>query len=64
MFDDLSDLHEASPEPSSVSDELTAYLEEGRKRVDDVIRWWINKQTKYPRLSQMALDYHNVPGKL
>ena len=60
MFDDLSDL--TSTEPTPVTNELTAYLQERREKVEDVIGWWRANRKSYPRLSQMALDYHCIPG--
>jgi hypothetical protein len=60
MFDDLSDLTGIA---ASILDELTAYLEEEREQVVDVIAWWKGKQKIYPRLAQMALDFLNVPGE-
>jgi hypothetical protein len=60
-FEDISGLVE--PEVASISDELTAYLEEERERVSDVLEWWKKKQTVFPRLSRMAMDYHCVPGE-
>ena len=60
-FDDLSNLtDETLP---LVSDELTAYLEEDREKVTDVVGWWNQKKQVYPRLARMALDYHNIPGE-
>jgi hypothetical protein len=61
MFDDLLDLTNVPSTP--VADELTAYLQENRKKVQDVIGWWEGKCNLYPRLSQMALDYQCIPGK-
>jgi hAT family C-terminal dimerisation region len=60
MFDDLSDLTEDMP--TSIADELTAYLQEDCEKVADVIEWWKRKMLVYPCLARMALDYHNVPG--
>ena len=48
---------------SSISDELKVYLEQDREHVQDVLGWWKKKHAEFPRLSQMAIDYHCVPGK-
>ena len=61
-FEDISDFID-TPETASISDELTAYLEEDRERVSDVLEWWKKKQVVFPRLSRMAVDYHSIPGE-
>ncbi|KIL71295.1 hypothetical protein M378DRAFT_64807, partial [Amanita muscaria Koide BX008] len=43
-------------------DELMAYLEQDRERVNDVLAWWKEKQDVFPRLSRMAMDYQCVPA--
>ncbi|KAJ3574247.1 hypothetical protein NP233_g1903 [Leucocoprinus birnbaumii] len=60
IFDDLSDLEKIAPAP--VVDELALYLKQPREKVDDVLKWWLQRQNTFPRLSRMALNYHSVPA--
>ncbi|KAJ3566510.1 hypothetical protein NP233_g6964 [Leucocoprinus birnbaumii] len=60
MFNDLSDLEKTSLTP--VTNELELYLEQPREKVDDVLQWWLQRHSMFPRLSYMALDYHSIPA--
>ncbi|KIL57332.1 hypothetical protein M378DRAFT_88068, partial [Amanita muscaria Koide BX008] len=60
LFSHLSDMVEMPK--ASIADELAAYLEQDRERVQDVLGWWKKKQVEFPRLSQMAIDFHCVPA--
>ena len=60
IFDDMPAL---APNTTTVADELTLYLSTGPEPVKDVLPWWYEKQTVYPMLSRMALDYLSIPGE-
>jgi len=46
-------------------DELAKYLStDCELHVDDGLLWWHKWKHIYPHLSQMALDYLSIPGKL
>ena len=47
---------------TTLSDELTLYLNTEPENVKDAIRWWYEKHKTYPQLHQMALDYLTIPG--
>ena len=43
--------------------EIQEYLSHPVENVKDLLRWWVDNKTVYPRLHRMALDYLSVPGK-
>lgn len=47
---------------NTIDDELEDYFGTPREHVTDVIRWWYDRRSTWPRLSRMALDYLSVPG--
>ena len=50
--------------PTATQDELDAYFALPLEQTRHPLRWWWNKLKDFPILSQMALDFHNVPCKL
>ena len=61
IFDSLPALHTHSC--PIARDEIDHYLAtpiDGK--VTDAMRWWHDRQTQFPRLSRMALDYLSIPG--
>ena len=46
-------------------DKLTCYMSSSPEDVknEDLLIWWNDRKHEYPRLSQMALDYHTIPSK-
>lgn len=51
---------------NTVSSEIDRYLAEPLEKqndVDNLVLWWYNRRSTYPRLSRMAMDYHTVPGE-
>ena len=61
IFDNLSSLN--APAPVELCDELDRYLSADPEHVTDVLLWWYEKRSVYPRLHRMALDYLLIPGK-
>lgn len=49
---------------SSVENHLEAYLLADLENVEEPLQWWWSRRHVWPRLAQMALDFHSVPGKL
>jgi hAT family C-terminal dimerisation region len=54
------------PTTRALADELRLYLEANLvdvigKDTDHAIEWWHEKQSTYPQLSQMAIDYLTIP---
>jgi hypothetical protein len=47
----------AKPKLMRLQDKLAAYLSTDPKYVEDVLTWWYEKRSTYPRLSRMASDY-------
>lgn len=44
-------------------DEIDRYLAAPiEKNITDAMGWWHDRQTQFPRLSRMALDYLSIPG--
>lgn len=43
-------------------DELDAYFDEPVRPVDDILIWWKEREVRYPRLSQMAVDLLTIPA--
>jgi hypothetical protein len=61
IFDSLPALRTTSR--PAIRDEIDRYLAapiDGT--VTDAMRWWHDRQTQFPRLSRMALDYLSIPG--
>ena len=61
MFDDLPAL--TVPHAVELRDELAQYLSTDPEQVKDVLLWWNERKSMYPRLSRMALDYLSIPGE-
>ena len=61
IFDELPAL--SAPAKADLRDELDRYLSTDPEHVTDAIAWWYKKQSAYPRLHHMALDYLTIPGK-
>ena len=61
IFDHLPAL--AAPKSTELRDELERYLSTDPEFVADVLLWWTERKSTYPRLSRMALDYLSIPGK-
>jgi hypothetical protein len=61
MFDNLPAL--AAPKASDIRDEVSRYLSTDPEQVQDVLQWWLEHQSMFPRLSHMALDYLTIPGE-
>jgi len=61
IFDNLPAL--AALRQSELHDKLDAFLSTNPENVIDVIKWWLEKHSTYPRLSRMALDYLTIPGE-
>jgi hypothetical protein len=59
-FDDLPAL--AAPKRSELRNELDSYLLADAEHTSDVLGWWHERRTTYPRLSRMAMDYLTIPG--
>lgn len=53
----------APPRSTELCDELTQYLSTDPEQVEDVLLWWNEHKSMYPRLSRMALDYLSIPGE-
>ena len=47
---------------SGMRDELAEWLVQPSVPTDDPLRWWLANWNLYPRLSQMAIDIHTIPG--
>jgi len=60
IFDALPSMSFASK--SGLADELTRYLVAPTERTTDPLKWWVERQSLYPRLSRMALNYLSIPG--
>jgi hypothetical protein len=60
-FDNLPSL--SAPTLKELRDELDRYLSTDPEHVTDVLMWWTERHSQYPRLSRMALDYLSIPGK-
>lgn len=58
------DFGDISMDPSSLQafSEIDDYLRLPIENVSNPLKWWVDKQCVYPRLSRMALDYLSVPG--
>ena len=50
------------PKQTELFDKLRTYLDTKVEAVDNVIAWWVQYHTIYPRLLCMALNYLIVPG--
>jgi hypothetical protein len=61
IFDHLPAL--SAPKTKELRDELARYLSTDPEQVDDVLLWWHERKSMYPRLSRMALDYLTIPGE-
>jgi len=48
---------------SGERDELAEWLSQPPVPTEDPLRWWLANRKLYPRLSQMAIDVHKIPGK-
>jgi hypothetical protein len=62
IFDSLPAL--SAPRIQELRDELDRYLSTDPEHVVDVLMWWTERKSMYPRLSRMALDYLSIPGEL
>ena len=60
IFNDIPVL--AKPILSRLWDKLTVNLSSDPEYVDNVLGWWYKKQSMYPHLSCMALDYLTIPS--
>jgi hypothetical protein len=60
MFDGLAAL--IAPASTELRDELECYLSTDPEHVTDVIAWWYERRSVYPRLHRMALNYLTIPG--
>jgi hypothetical protein len=60
IFDDLPAL--TAPKLTELCDKLVRYLSTNPEQVKDVLLWWHEHASMYPRLSRMALDYLTIPG--
>jgi hypothetical protein len=61
IFDNLPAL--SAPRLRELRDELDQYLSTDPEHVMDVLMWWTERKSMYPRLSRMALDYLSIPGE-
>jgi hypothetical protein len=61
IFDNLPAL--SAPRTRELRDELDGYLSIDPEHIVDVLMWWTEKKSMYPRLSRMALDYLSIPGE-
>ena len=61
MFDTLAAL--SAPKAAELRDELARYLSTDPEHTEDVLLWWTERKSTFPRLSRMALDYLSIPGK-
>ena len=61
IFDHLPAL--SAPKAKELRDELARYLSTDPEQVDDVLLWWHERKSMYPRLLCMALDYLTIPGE-
>jgi hypothetical protein len=62
MFDNLPAL--SAPRIRELRDDLDRYLGTDPEYVVDVLMWWTERKSMYPRLSRMALNYLSIPGEL
>jgi hypothetical protein len=60
IFDALPTLSAATL--AAFDDELKRYLAAPVERTLDPLRWWVENEAIYPRLSRMARDYLSIPG--
>ena len=60
IFDNLPSL--APLQSTALFDELALYLSTELVDTQSPLKWWHEKQSTYPRLSRMALDYLSIPG--
>jgi len=61
IFDHLPALN--ALKAKELRDELARYLSTDPEQVDDVLLWWHERKSMYPRLSRMALNYLTIPGE-
>ncbi|KAF5366396.1 hypothetical protein D9758_009756 [Tetrapyrgos nigripes] len=62
QVNDFMNISVTSSSTVTACDELVDYLAMPLENVTDPLMWWWEKRTVFPILSQMALDYHSVPG--
>ena len=43
-------------------DELDAWLAQRPVMTTDPLAWWVANRKLYPKLAQMAIDIHSIPG--
>ncbi|SJL18439.1 uncharacterized protein ARMOST_22028 [Armillaria ostoyae] len=60
IFDNLNSLK--APKRADVRDDLDRYLSTDTELTDNPLMWWKEKQSMYPCLSRMALDYLSIPA--
>jgi hypothetical protein len=60
IFDNLPAL--AMPRATELLNELERYLATDPEHTDNVLQWWWERRSMFPRLSRMALDYLTIPG--
>ena len=61
IFDNIPAL--AKPKLSELHVKLMAFLSPDPEHVDDVLTWWFERRSLYPRLYWMALNYLTLPGE-
>ncbi len=62
VFDNLNTLKKAKR--TDLRDDLERYLSTDTEVTNDPLMWWKEKESMYPCLSRMALDYLSIPGML
>ncbi|KAJ8515393.1 hypothetical protein ONZ45_g7180 [Pleurotus djamor] len=60
IFDSLPAL--SAPIAREHRDELERYLSTDPEMTTNVIQWWVERRSMYPRLSRMAIDYLTIPA--
>ena len=59
----MTETSDSSSGGAEFINEVDRYLSSRRvKDVSDPLRWWVENQGAYPRLSRMAKDYLTIPG--
>jgi hypothetical protein len=55
--------HQIRSKSTADRNELDRYLSSDTEDVGDVLQWWMDRRSTFPRLSRMALDYLGTPGR-
>jgi hypothetical protein len=60
MFDAMQAL--AAPRTRELRNEIDRYLSTDVEETSDVLMWWRERRSMFPKLARMATDYLSIPG--